>query len=146
MLDAEIEALDEQDQAEDDHGILYRLAASPADYAEARALAMSEGFDAVTYKFPTVLAFEDKVIVGALGTQDNPKMIIAGPLVVRQDRPRHWTIIRLLDGYEAALRYLKMESYVFSTDDPKMVSFVDRLWGIKPYSQKNGTSWFIKRL
>jgi hypothetical protein len=146
MLNAEIETLDDQDEPEDDHGILYCLAASPEDYAEARALALSEGFDAASYKFPTVLAFEDQTMIGALGTQDNPEMIVAGPLVVRQDRPRYWTIVRLFDGYEAALRYLKMESYIFSTDDPKMASIVDRLWGLKPYSRKHGTNWYIKRL
>jgi hypothetical protein len=129
-----------------DADTLYRVAFSQNDMAAARALALSEGLDEVDLHFPTIIAVAGDEVVGVMSTTGRDDMVLAGPIVIRSDRRRLWTLIRLVDMYDACMRHVGVTSYVFGTDNDKLADLVEKAYNTKPYAVEGGTKWYIKRL
>lgn len=127
----------------------YKLAESPQDYKRIHALIKSEGFDDAALAFPTIMALDDDgELVGALGTNTQQSMIIAGPLVIKNDKRRSFTIIRLVEAYEAVMRHCKIKSFIFSAkaDDEVWLRYIDEVLGFEPYYKDAENAWFIWKL
>lgn len=125
-------------------GITYRIA-TKKDYRTLHAFMAEQEAERNTLGFPTVLAEKDGEILGLLGTLVKSNLIIAGPLVIKKDRPRYFTIIRLVEAYEAAMLSLGVTSYIFGTSDPKFLQYAKEL-GLESYAEKDGISFFIRKL
>jgi len=130
-------------------GTAYKIAENGADYRKAHALLKAEGIEKeFQLSFPTILAVEEDEVVGVLGTNIEQDYILAGPLVLKKDKKRSFTILRLVELYDFTMREAGIRSYLFSTalENEKWLEYVERLGGLKPYSYKNGQAWFIRNL
>lgn len=94
---------------------IYRVAET-ADYYRAHKLAEAEGFGGCDFRFPTIVAYDDGVLVGFIATADRPDMVLAGPLVIRSDRRRPWLAMRLLGLYEMVLKNMGITTYIFNLE------------------------------
>lgn len=125
----------------------YTVAQSGQDYKKAHALIKEEGLDDAPLNFPTLLAWEDAKLVGVLGTDTTQKMIIAGPLVLRSDKKRVFTLLRLLEKYEDVMRACQITSYIFSVEiGTKWLEEVETLTELKPYAEKDGRAFYVRNL
>jgi len=130
-------------------GTAYKIAENGADYRKAHALIKESGMDReFQLSFPTILAMENEEVVGVLGTNIEQDCILAGPLVLKQDKKRSFTILRLVELYDFTMRKAGIRSYLFCTElgNEKWLEYVERLGGLKPYSYKGGHAWFIRDL
>lgn len=125
-------------------GTTYRLIGRK-DYRAAHQFIASEGFARSTLGFPTIVAEREGELIGLLGTVIKDNMILAGPLVIKSDRPRSFTLVRLVEAYEAAMRHIGVKSYIFGSDNPKLLEHLTEL-GLKPYAVENGVSFFVRKL
>jgi len=127
----------------------YKIAESSADYKKAHALVKDVGIEGeFQLSFPTILAVEDDEIVGVLGTNIEQDYILAGPLALKKDKKRSFTILRLVELYDFTMREAGIRSYLFCTElgNTKWLEYVERLGGLQPYSYKGGHAWFIRDL
>ena len=127
----------------------YRLAVSPQDYKLAHQLFKSEGIEDVDeLSFPTMTAWDDGTLVGVLSTHITDKVIVAGPMVIKNDKPRYWTLIRLIEQYERVMKQAGVTQFVFSVpvdQYPRYVEQIDKL-GMKPYAQEGGRNFYVRNL
>lgn len=130
---------------------VYKVAESGADYKRVHGLIKAEGVEnADKLSFPTIMAMDDESgeCVGCLGTNTEQGMIIAGPLVIKRDRRRTHTIIRLVEAYEAVMRHCKIKSFIFSAkaDDEQWLRYIDEVLGFTPYYKDDAYAWFVWKL
>jgi len=124
----------------------YRVAETDDEYAEARRLMLAEGFPDQGLVFPTILAVEDDEIIGFIATAPRTDMVLSGPMVMRQDKRRVFTAVRLVTLYESVMKKLGMTVLTFYADEKDSI-FVKavRKWfpQVQPYA-KQGTTLFYK--
>lgn len=123
----------------------YHVASNTKDYNKVQALIQKEGITKTRLSFPTVMAFDGDELVGALGTRIDNKMIVAGPLVLRSDKRRVFTGIRLAEAYEMAMRNLGIKSFIiYGETGGLLTKAIERYYpGITPYSMKDGNSFYV---
>lgn len=127
---------------------LYRLAASPRDYAAAHDLIKAEGLPEHRLSFPTFMAWKDNELTGVLSTHIYNNMIIAGPLVLKNGQARYWTLIRLIENYERVMRHMRITSFIFSVDE-KAKEWLDKIaktYAIEPYAHQDGRFFYERKL
>lgn len=122
---------------------VYRLAHSPKDYAACHALLTERA----TLSWPTIVAERDGSIIGFLATQPRTDAIVAGPLAVRPSPGAAWTLMRLIDAYEAVLRLAGVTSYRFFVEraNARWTRLVAKL-GLEPLSQDDTHAWYERRV
>lgn len=124
----------------------YRIADSPKLLKQAHALIKAEGLSKQELEFPTVVALEDKVI-GLIGTKITNNMIVAGPLVIKSDRRRIMTAIRMVEMYEIAMKGLGISSFIFSVEDGSLLEKLIERYGYEPpYAEEEGRKFYVRRL
>lgn len=124
----------------------YRLANGAADYTLCKELIAAEQVDIVDLDFPTVMAIDDdEEVVGVMGTVPHEEMVLAGPLVLRHDKRRPFTAIKMLQLYEITMRGLGMKSVIFSTETDSFVDSAVRRYfpDIAPYAYKDGNRFYV---
>jgi hypothetical protein len=125
----------------------YKIAVTPADFHQAHALMREEGVPEQSLGFPTVMALEDDEIIGIIGTDIQNDMILAGPLVVKSDRKRIMSAIKMVEMYEMALRAVKISTFIFYVEEG---SFLDKMIAryseYQPYAVQGTKKFFIRRL
>lgn len=124
----------------------YRLAEGAADYTLCAELIAEEGFPEGPIDFPTVMALDDDgELVGLLATTPHTEMVLAGPLVLRHDRRRPMTAIKLINLYELTMRGLGIESVIFhAVKDGFLTQGIDRYFpNIRPYAEDGEDQFFI---
>lgn len=124
----------------------YRLAGDATDYTLCRELIADEGFPEGPIDFPTVMALDDNnELVGLLATTPDPNMVLAGPLVLRQDERRPFTAIKMINLYEMTMRGLGIDSVVFhAVKDSFLTKGVSRYFpDLKPYAESGEDQFFI---
>lgn len=122
----------------------YKIAETPGDFASIDAMMKASGFAVEPIKFPTIMAADDEGLVGFIATIDKPDMVLAGPLVLRQDRRHVFTALRLITLYDQVMQSLGMKSIIFYADerDSFLVKGIKRWFpNVTPYSKK-GTNLF----
>ena len=126
----------------------YKIAASATDYRKAHELVKSEGLPDHPLNFPTVMAIQGDEVVGILGTDTSGEFIIAGPLVLKGDRLRAFTLIRLIDFYDAVMREAGVTAYIFSVEDgnTKWIDKIDKTFSLSPYAHKDGRAFYVRNL
>jgi hypothetical protein len=129
----------------------YRVAESPDDYQECHTLMQMEGWDKSELTFPTVMAHdESEALVGFVATTPRDDMILAGPLVMRQDKRRPWTFMRLVGYYENAMRHMGVRSFIFSVDTSKSAFFLKTLKKyveeMQPYAGDGSKLFYVRNL
>lgn len=125
----------------------YRLARNPGDYSGAQELARKEGFVKSKMTFPTILAMDKDGIVGVLATRIENEMIVAGPMVVKSDRRRPRTVMRLAELYDIAMKGMGITSYIFHTEvDSIMDQTVRKLELAEQYAGDGKNNFWIRRL
>lgn len=125
----------------------YLLARTAQDYKKAHELIKEEGMDDAPLNFPTLLAWEGRKLVGVLGTDTSQNMIIAGPLALRSDKKRVFTLLRLIEKYEDVMRACQIDSYIFSVEvGTKWMDEVEKLTELKPYAEKDGRAFYVRNL
>jgi hypothetical protein len=104
-----------------------------------------EGMKAQKMGFPTILVFDqDDKLVGFCGTRIYDKMIVAGPLVVRTDYRRLFTIMRLCEAYESAMSQIGVETFILSVEHGSILQrgmeryFPDQ----EPYATEDGYDFY----
>lgn len=127
---------------------IYRLAASPRDYAAAHDLVKAEGLPEHRISFPTVMAWKDNELTGILSTYIDKNTIYAGPLVLKKGQRRSWTLIRLVETYEKVMRSMTIKSYFFSVDkaNKEWLDKISDVYELKPYTEHNGRYWYQRNL
>lgn len=124
----------------------YRIADTAEDYKKARRFLESERGAVERLTFPTILATQDKELVGVMGTHLNMqlKVAIAGPLIVKSDRLRMFTIIRLVENYEAVMRSCGLSSFLFRVDldNWKWIDKIKNVLNMEPYDIRTDGMWF----
>jgi hypothetical protein len=129
-----------------ERAVTYRIAQTPEEYQEASALALSEGMSSTKMKFPVILAYDGKAMVGILGTHDRSDMVIAGPLVFRGDENRLPAILTAIDLYDMTMKYLGIQTYVFSATG-RVKNIIEKKYGhLKPYATNSDGSWYIRKV
>lgn len=127
---------------------LYRLAASPRDYAKAHDLIASEGLPEHRLSFPTIMAWKDNELTGLLSTHIDKDTIYAGPLVLKSGQRRSWTLIRLVENYERIMREMKIKQFIFSVDkaNKEWLDKISQTYAFEPYTEYNGRYWYKRNL
>ena len=126
---------------------VYKIAHTSLDYANAFALLRDEGVTGEQISFPTILALEDGKAVGILGTRVENKMVIAGPLVLRSDKRRSFTAMRLFEYYEHSMKGMGITSYIFNTESGHIFDKVIReKLELEPYASEGGRNFYIRKL
>lgn len=121
------------------------VAASPGHYQAAHRLLREEGVEKQVLGFPTVMAWDDDTLVGICGTRIVDRMILAGPLIVRTDRKRLFTIMRLCEAYESAMMEIGIRSFILSVENESLLHrgmnryFPDQ----EPYAKDDEYSHYI---
>jgi len=124
----------------------YKIARNPGDYSRAHALMRSEGFAKQRLSFPTLLAL-DEGVVGVIGTNITNNMILAGPLVIKSDRRRIVTAIRMVEMYEVAMKGLGIKTFIFGVDQGSFLEkLIERYGYLPPYAEEEGKKFYIRRL
>lgn len=116
----------------------YKVAESDDDYKHIKALMLNEGFDDQEVGFPTIMALDGEDLIGFIATTPRPDMVLGGPLVMRQDKMRVFTAVRLVELYENAMRNLGIKSIIFCADemDSPFAKGVARWFpDVKPYAK-----------
>lgn len=94
----------------------YHVVESEIDYEACRRLMEAEGISG-DITFPTIIALDgENEMVGFLATRPRDDMVLAGPLVMRRDKRRPMTAIRLIDMYRTAMRNMGIRSFIFGID------------------------------
>lgn len=130
----------------------YRIAQSDSDYDECRRLMRASGIIDNELGFPTLMADDEKGLLGFIATTPRSDMVLAGPLVMRQDKRRPLTALRLAQMYEMSLRNLGITSFIFYADekDSVFVKAMDRYFPeVRPYAKSGSTlfySWHIDKM
>ena len=125
----------------------YKIAETPADFHEAHALMRGEGVPEQTLGFPTMLLVEEDQIVGMIGTDIQKGMIIAGPLVMRSDRKRIQSAIKMVEMYEMALRGIGISTFIFHVEEGTFLDkMISRYSEYQPYAVRGTKKFFIRRL
>lgn len=126
----------------------YKIAENAAEYKKAHGLIKAEGVVDMPLAFPTILAMDGEDVVGVLGTDVSSGYIVAGPLVLKSDKKRSFTIIRLVDAYDHAMRLAGVKSFIFSAslENKKWLDYIDKVLGFTPYSYSDGRAWFVRKL
>ena len=120
--------------------------ASPKDQSDVNKLLRSFGFPEQDVLWPTILAHDDDGLVGIMATTPNDQMVLAGPLVMRDDKRRPITLIRMVELYEAALGAVGVRSYIFHTRmDGPLYKHVKTLFEIEPYASDGENAFFHRR-
>ena len=121
------------------------VASSPGHYQAAHRLIKAEGGGRQSLGFPTILAYDGDDLVGMCGTRIVNKMILAGPLMVRTDRRRMFTVLRLCEAYEAAMGSMGISSFILSVDRGSVLQrAVERyLPTQKPYATDDNTDFHV---
>ena len=111
-------------------------------------LLRNEGVIGETLNFPTVLALEEGEVVGILSTNiQDDALIIAGPMVLKSDKRRPFTAMRLYELYENAMRNIGITSFLFSTNEGHIFDKVVReKLNLEPYATKDGRNFYIRKL
>lgn len=126
----------------------YRLAASAHDYMQAHKLARENNHHFESFSFPTMMAWKNGELTGILATTIKDKMIIAGPLCLKSGQRRSWTLIRLIDAYDAIMRAAGIKSYIFAVENENRdwIDKINKTFDIHPYSYKNGMAFYVRKL
>lgn len=128
--------------------MLYRIAGNPADYRACHALLRDLGRNEMRMSFPTVMALEDKQLVGFLATFPSDDAVMTGPIAVREGHNRGWIAIKLFDAYETMLRFIGVKKYLIqiSKSNMSLVRSVDRLFEQEPVAESEDEVWFMRDL
>lgn len=124
----------------------YRLASDASDYTLCRELIAAEGFPESPIDFPTVMAVDDnEEVIGLLATTPDSEMVLAGPLVLRHDKRRPFTAIKMINLYEMTMRGLGIESVIFHTvKGGFLTDGIDRYFpGLKPYAEDGEDQFYV---
>lgn len=127
----------------------YKIAENGFEYKQAHEFVKMWGVEGeFKLSFPTILAIDGDEIVGVLGTNVEHNYILAGPLVVKGDKQRFRTILRLCEMYDLAMRTAGVQSYIFCTElsNKRWLEYIDTVLGLVPYSYKDGRAWFLRDL
>ena len=125
----------------------YRLANSPADFKACHKLVKAESLKG-KLSSPTILAERDGELLGFFATQKNPAAVIAGPMIVREDkRGSGFIMVRLIEAYEKVLWKAGVRKY-FITTDPEREKWNESLerMGYVPLEEHEGHLWFEREL
>lgn len=126
----------------------YRVAATEDDYEKCRKM-MREDAVSGEISFPTIMALNGEELVGFLATRPVDDMIFAAPLMVKQDRKRPFTLIRLIEHYRTVMRNLGITSVIINVDsDESMVGKGIQRWfpEMKEYARTEDGAFFIWRI
>lgn len=132
--------------------ISYRVATSADDYAACRKLMYAAGITNNDLSFPTLMAIDDKGLLGFVGTTPRDDMVLAGPIVMRQDRSHAIVALRLAGMYEMTMKNMGISSFIFYADekDSVFVKAMQRYFpNVKPYAKTGSTlfySWHIDKV
>lgn len=126
----------------------YRVAESEADYDMCRKMMREEGILG-DISFPTIMAIDNEELVGFLATRPVDDMIYAAPLMVRADRRRGFTLIRLIEHYRTVMRNLGITSVIINVDsENSMVGKGLQRWfpEMTPYARTEEGEFFVWRI
>lgn len=111
---------------------------------QAERLMESEGLEDASVGYPVVIAVDEDEVVGFLGTHIKDDYIIAGPLVLKTDRRRPFTAIRLGEVYEAVLRSIGITHYILWFEEDSNLDKYFRSIGLNPYAISDGKSFYFR--
>lgn len=128
--------------------ITFRRADTPDHYKMCHQLMREEQEPKQVLGFPTIMAFQDQELVGICGTHIVDDLVVAGPLILRSDKRRAFTALRLCVEYEAEMRRLGIKSFIFSAEiGSVMEEAVDRyMINMKPYAEKGSRKFYIRKI
>ncbi len=128
--------------------MLYKIADAPNDLLACKHLAALEGLEDADPQFPTIMAFDEKELVGFIATHPRSDMILAGPLVMRSGRMRPFTAIRMCELYEQVMIRLGVTSVIFGAEPGSFLDKGMRRWfpDIEPYASDEDGNWFTWKL
>jgi len=127
----------------------YKVAETPEDFKAAKKLLLAEGFAEQEIGFPTVMAWEGETLIGYITTTPHPDMVLGGPMVMKGDKQRVFTSVRLVELYEQTMLSLGITSVIFYADENES-PFVRgvRRWfpDVKPYAKKGSLLFYNWKL
>lgn len=129
--------------------MIYKATADERDFDICRNFAKEHGIeDELALEFPTIMAFDDTSLVGFIATQPRSDMILAGPLVLKGDKPRPFTAMRLCELYEQVMMRLGITSVIFGADPGGFLDKGMRRWfpDVEPYATNEDGNWFIWKM
>lgn len=127
--------------------VRYMIAAGKEDYDRVGRFLKGTIFEGSQLTFPTIIAIIDGQMKGVLGTYQDTKAIVAGPLLVKDKTIRRATLeLKLVDAYESILINYGVQAYIFSVDekDKARISMLAEI-GLKPYGKADGDWWYLRR-
>lgn len=128
----------------------FKVADSADDYMDCQALLQHEGsFPMQKLEYPTIMAFNDKDdLVGFLSTELQDDLIIAGPLVLKQDRTRPFTALSLITIYEAALKSMGISRFIFYVDTALTKGYargIEKYFpDMTPYAEQGTKKFYVR--
>ena len=126
----------------------FKIAYMPEDYKAAHDLLLKEGFFPQELDYPTVMVFDGEELIGMITTSLKDDMVVAGPLVMKSDKRRLIAAVKLAEAYEATLRGLGIESFIFWAEEQSGTASAVLKFDPKavPYAKKGNRLFWLRKL
>jgi len=129
----------------------FRIITEPEEYDECHALLMAEKWPPVELGHPTVTARDEQdELIGFVSTDLQDDLVVAGPLVLRQEKLHAFTALSLLLAYEEMIGTLGVKRYIFYVDPtktPGLVRGIKKYFpDLKPYATQGTKEFYVRAL
>lgn len=126
----------------------YTIAASENDYAACRALmaAAGERLDPLTW--PTLMATREGRLLAMLGTEEDPRAVVCGPLVVDPTLAQPAFVVhRLWTIYHDLMRHVGVRCFIFPVREANApwLRWLTRK-GLTPWQQVDDIYWYWREV
>lgn len=123
----------------------YRVAEDERDFELCQKLMRMEGIPEAELIFPTIMAIDPYGLAGFIATMPRSDMVLAGPLVLRSDKLRPFTALRLCELYEQVMLRLGIKSVVFGSDPDSFMTKALKRWfpEMAPYASDGPTQFYV---
>lgn len=126
---------------------MYRLATSPHDYKLCHELARSTDLEDRRLEYPTVMGFDDDILIGFVSTMQKGGLLAVGQMAVKKGRLRSVVAGKLLTALENVLSLSGVSWYYIPVRKERddllelVSSFAERL-----DDTGDGNTWFKRKI
>ena len=126
----------------------YKVAEDERDFEACKKLARTEGLPEPECIFPTIMAIDEYGLAGFIATAPRSDMVLAGPLVLRSDRVRTFTALRLCLLYQKVMTKLGIVSVIFGASPGSLLDKGIRRWfpNVTPYASDGESQYYVWKI
>ena len=118
----------------------YKIASTYKEWKDCHGLL--ENDDELAY--PTVMAVRDGKAIGMISTASGDENLFASHIIANSI----FTCIKLYELYDRTMKGMGVDHYLFNIDkeNKKMINAIEKLFGIKPFSESDEMLFYARRI